>query len=82
MSGFSTLNYKKIHDCQILGLVYAKFPKKCASKIEDISCIVQAESLSWSKTHVWTWNDNEHDRFVVAGQTILPGTLFPSTKSN
>ena len=26
--------------------------------------------------------DNEHDRFVVAGQTILPGTLFPSTKSN
>lgn len=22
--------------------------------------------------------DNEHDRFVVAGQTILPGTLFPS----
>ena len=26
--------------------------------------------------------DNEHDRFVVAGQTILPETLFPSTKSN
>ena len=24
--------------------------------------------------------DNEHDRFVAAGQTILPGTLFPSTK--
>ena len=24
--------------------------------------------------------DNEHDWFVAAGQTILPGTLFPSTK--
>ena len=23
--------------------------------------------------------DNKHDRFVVAGQTILPGTLFHST---
>ena len=23
--------------------------------------------------------DNKHDRFAVAGQTILPGTIFPST---
>ena len=23
--------------------------------------------------------DNNHDRFAVAGQTILPGTIFPST---
>ena len=23
--------------------------------------------------------DNKHDRFAVAGKTILPGTLFPST---
>ena len=22
--------------------------------------------------------DNKHDRFAVAGQTILPGTIFPS----
>ena len=45
---------------------------------EVITCIAQA-GKPFLKQQLAFKQDNKHDRFAVAGQTILPGTLFHST---